>query len=184
VLVGFVILTSNLLLTSITWCMWTFGWLRSEAVWISGVYFAKHRLIWIQQNVILWYIASNKFAVILNTKIEVHTTSFLHPFQYHKSNIVILLSAMMLVTLQQMCHADVTTLLRKTSLCNSPPTMPSVLSPEKFRVIPIMVLRLGTAMDKKNQLDVTFCILYFSSNSCSTCFGQPCAHHQELTTAW
>ena len=32
-------------------------------------------------------------------------------------------------------------------------------------------------MDKKNQLDVTFCILYFSSNSCSTCFGQPCAHH-------
>ena len=39
-------------------------------------------------------------------------------------------------------------------------------------------------MDKKNQLDVTFCILYFSSNSCSTGFGQPCAHHQELTTAW
>ena len=31
-----------------------------------------------------------------------------------------------------------------------------------------------------HQLDVTFCILYFSSNSCSTCFGQPCAHHQEL----
>ena len=39
-------------------------------------------------------------------------------------------------------------------------------------------------LDKKNQLDVTFCILYFSSNSCSTCFGQPCAHHQKLTTAW
>ena len=39
-------------------------------------------------------------------------------------------------------------------------------------------------VDKKNQLDVTFYILYFSSNSCSTCFGQPCAHHQELTTAW
>ena len=38
-------------------------------------------------------------------------------------------------------------------------------------------------VDKKNQLDVTFCILYFSSNSCSTCFGQTCAHHQELTTA-
>ena len=38
-------------------------------------------------------------------------------------------------------------------------------------------------VDKKNQLDVTFCILYFSSNSCSTCFGQPRAHHQELTTA-
>ena len=37
------------------------------------------------------------------------------------------------------------------------------------------------SVDKKNQLDVTFCILYFSSNSCSTCFGQPCAHHQELT---
>ena len=39
------------------------------------------------------------------------------------------------------------------------------------------------SVDKKNQLDVTFCILYFSSNSCSTCFGQPCAHHQALTTA-
>ena len=39
------------------------------------------------------------------------------------------------------------------------------------------------SVDKKNQLDVTFCILYFSSNSCSTCFGQPCAHHQKLTTA-
>jgi len=38
-------------------------------------------------------------------------------------------------------------------------------------------------VDKKNQLDVTFYILYFSSNSYSTCFGQPCAHHQELTTA-
>ena len=40
------------------------------------------------------------------------------------------------------------------------------------------------SVDKENQLDVNFCILYFSSNSCSTCFGQPCAHHQELTTAW
>ena len=39
------------------------------------------------------------------------------------------------------------------------------------------------SVGKKNQLDVTFCILYFSSNSCSTCFGQPCAHHQEPTTA-
>ena len=37
---------------------------------------------------------------------------------------------------------------------------------------------------ERDQLDVTFCILYFSSNSCSTCFGQPCAHYQELTTAW
>ena len=39
-------------------------------------------------------------------------------------------------------------------------------------------------MDKKNQLDVTFCILYFSSNSCSTCFGQPCARNMlsNLTT--
>ena len=27
------------------------------------------------------------------------------------------------------------------------------------------------SVDKKYQLDVTFCILYFSSNSCSTCFG-------------
>ena len=40
------------------------------------------------------------------------------------------------------------------------------------------------SVNKKKQLDVTFCILYFSSNCCSTCFGQPCAHHQELTTAW
>ena len=39
------------------------------------------------------------------------------------------------------------------------------------------------SVDKKNQLDATFCILYFSSNSCSTCFGQPCVHHQELMTA-
>jgi len=43
--------------------------------------------------------------------------------------------------------------------------------------------RIKMSVDKKNQLDVTFYILYFSSNSCSTCFGQPCAHHQELTTA-
>ena len=39
------------------------------------------------------------------------------------------------------------------------------------------------SVDKKNQLDVTFFILYFSSNSCSKCLGQPCAQHQELTTA-
>jgi len=38
--------------------------------------------------------------------------------------------------------------------------------------------------DKINQPDVTFRILYFSSNSYSTCFGQPCAHHQQLTTVW
>jgi hypothetical protein len=38
-------------------------------------------------------------------------------------------------------------------------------------------------VDKKNELDVAFCILYFSSNSSSTCLRQPCAHHQELTTA-
>ena len=43
--------------------------------------------------------------------------------------------------------------------------------------------QIGLSVDKKNQLDVTLCILYFSSNSCSTCFGQPCAHHQELMTA-
>ena len=42
---------------------------------------------------------------------------------------------------------------------------------------------INFSVNKKNQLDVTFCILYFFSNSCSTCFGQPCAHHQELTTA-
>ena len=54
--------------------------------------------------------------------------------------------------------------------------------------IPTVPLTYGStqtniSVDKKNQLDVTFCILYLSSNSCSTCFGQPCAHHQELTTA-
>jgi len=46
-----------------------------------------------------------------------------------------------------------------------------------------VTLKSRKSMDKKNQLDVTFCIVYFSSNRCSTCFGQPCAHHQELTTA-
>ena len=40
------------------------------------------------------------------------------------------------------------------------------------------------SVDEKNQLVVTFCILYFSYNNCSTCSGQPCAHHQKLTTAW
>ena len=45
-------------------------------------------------------------------------------------------------------------------------------------------LNRNSYVDKKNELDVTFCILYFSSNSFSTCFGQPCAHHQEMTTAW
>ena len=47
----------------------------------------------------------------------------------------------------------------------------------------ILGIHFLISVDKKNQLDVTFCILYFSSDSCSTCFGQPCAHHQELTTA-
>ena len=56
--------------------------------------------------------------------------------------------------------------------------------PLQFEIGSIAYLLLFLFVDKKNQLDVTFCILYFSSNSCSTCFGQPCAHHQELTTAW
>ena len=39
------------------------------------------------------------------------------------------------------------------------------------------------SMDKK-PTRCHFCvILYFSFTSCSTCFGQPCAHLQELTTA-
>jgi len=38
-------------------------------------------------------------------------------------------------------------------------------------VVPVPKLPL-ISVDKKNQLDVTFFILYFSSNSCSTCFGQ------------
>ena len=74
------------------------------------------------------------------------------------------------------------------------------ITPLFYRALPSSIIRLQTSpasslrtltfssnkkysVDKKNQLDVTFCILYFSSNSCSTCFGQPCAHHQELTTA-
>ena len=47
-----------------------------------------------------------------------------------------------------------------------------------------LTVHRNSAWIRETQLDVTFCILYFSSNSCSTCFGQPCAHHQELTTAW
>jgi hypothetical protein len=50
-----------------------------------------------------------------------------------------------------------------------------------FQILHLIVTYFS--VDKKNQPYVTFCILYFSSNSCSTCFGQPCAH-QELTTAW
>ena len=61
------------------------------------------------------------------------------------------------------------------------------LTPSSGQVTPCHVSgtcgKCIVCVDKKNQLDVTFCILYFSSNSCSTCFGQPCAHHQELTTA-
>ena len=53
----------------------------------------------------------------------------------------------------------------------------------KFKKKIACLLNSCMGVDKKNQLDVTFCILYFSSNSCSTCFGQPCAHHQQLTTA-
>ena len=53
----------------------------------------------------------------------------------------------------------------------------------KFYCVCLIFHFIFESVDKKNQLDVTFCILYFSSNSCSTCFGQPCAHHHELTTA-
>ena len=56
-----------------------------------------------------------------------------------------------------------------------------ILTPRKYPKVGTQ--QVSFSVDKKNQLDVTFCILYFSSNSCSTCFGQPCAHHQELTTA-
>ena len=45
----------------------------------------------------------------------------------------------------------------------------------RFGITWVLIHILFT-VGKKNQLDVTFCILYFSSNSCSTCFGQPCAH--------
>ena len=36
----------------------------------------------------------------------------------------------------------------------------------------------------RNQLDVTWCYTYFLYISSSTCFGQHCAHAQELTTQW
>ena len=36
----------------------------------------------------------------------------------------------------------------------------------------------------RNQLDITQYYIYFSFISCSTCFGLPCAHPQELTTYW
>ena len=51
------------------------------------------------------------------------------------------------------------------------------------RTVHLYINKILFSVDKKKQLDVTFCILYFSSNSCSTCFGQPCAHHEKLTTA-
>jgi len=38
-----------------------------------------------------------------------------------------------------------------------------------FSRTPHCKISLKFSVDKKNQLDVTFCILYFSSNSCSTC---------------
>ena len=74
--------------------------------------------------------------------------------------------------------------MRLDSVFNRTPCIPwSVTRGTRSIAIPCSGLFL-LGEDKKNQLDVTFCILYFSSNSCSTCFGQPCDHHQELTTAW
>jgi len=63
-------------------------------------------------------------------------------------------------------------------------TRTQCLTSQRTCLTPISVTSSPFSVDKENQLDVTFCILYFSSNSFSTCFGQPCAHHQELTTAW
>ena len=65
---------------------------------------------------------------------------------------------------------------RRTSYIENRATHPSVCDMNNINDV--------TNVDKKNQLDVTFCILYFSSNISSTCFEQPCAHHQELTTVW
>jgi len=56
-------------------------------------------------------------------------------------------------------------------------------SPTIFWNFHVQAVKTRLSVWIKNQLYVTFCILYFSSNSCSTCFGQPCTHHQELTTA-
>ena len=44
--------------------------------------------------------------------------------------------------------------------------------------------KLGYLCGIRNQQDVTWCFLYFLFISSSTCFGQPCAHPQELTTQW
>jgi hypothetical protein len=82
------------------------------------------------------------------------------------------------------------TSLHFTSLFFTYPTNPSLhfallfISTSRKLTLWITYVQLTSlSVDKKNRLDVTFCILYFSSNSCSTCFGQPCVHHQELTTA-
>ena len=53
---------------------------------------------------------------------------------------------------------------------------------QNIRYLYLLNKYIKFSVDKKKQLDITFCIFYFSSNSCSTCFGQPCAHHQEVTT--
>jgi len=42
--------------------------------------------------------------------------------------------------------------------------------------------RVTYSVDKKNQLDVTFCVLYFTSNSCSTCFRQPWLQPRHIPT--
>ena len=64
-----------------------------------------------------------------------------------------------------------------------PPLFRILNQSNPFHASPSQFMKFHFSVDKKNQLDVTFCILYCSSNSCSTCFRQPCVHHQELTTA-
>ena len=63
--------------------------------------------------------------------------------------------------------------------CHLPRALPLLSLPHNNARPPPYLLThslcLIYSVDKKNQLDVTFCSLYFSSNSCSTCFGQPCA---------
>jgi len=46
--------------------------------------------------------------------------------------------------------------------------------------LPCIIIQCGI----RNQLDVTWCYIYFLFISNSTCFGQPCAHPQELTIRW
>ena len=56
-------------------------------------------------------------------------------------------------------------ILHSMLLGYTPSSAPSCQTPSVY-VLPIWRNPKFNSVDKKNQLDVTFCILYFSSNSC------------------